>query len=203
MTYETTAAFAAAFFLLALSPGPGLAAILSRSLGSGLPAGLAVTSGLVVGDAVFLGAAMIGLSAIASTMGPLFQIVKYAGAAYLIWLGVQAIRAASTPIVVQAQASGALWKDAGLGLVVTLGNPKPILFYGALLPTFLDLSTATARDFAILMAVVVGVSFLVYSGYMVMIARARRLVLSTRTVKRLNQATGVMLIGSGVAVASR
>ncbi len=76
MTYEMTAAFAAAFFVLALSPGPGLVAIISRALGSGMPAGLAVTAGLVVGDAAFLGAAVIGLSAIANTMGPLFQIVK-------------------------------------------------------------------------------------------------------------------------------
>jgi threonine/homoserine/homoserine lactone efflux protein len=203
VTIEMTAAFAAAFFLLAVSPGPGLAAILSRSLGGGLLAGLAVTAGLVVGDAIFLGAAMIGLSAIATAMGPLFAVVKYAGAAYLIWLGVQAFRAASKPIDFQAQSSGALWKDVALGLMVTLGNPKPILFYGALLPTFLDLSKASVRDFSVMMTVVVVVSFVVYSGYMLMIERARRLIASTRTVKRLNQATGVMMIGSGVAIASR
>lgn len=205
MTYAMAAAFAAAFFLLAVSPGPGLAAILSRSIGSGVPAGLAVTGGLVVGDAIFLAAAMIGLSAIASTMGPVFQVVKYAGAAYLIWIGIQALRAAHRPISIHGQpaASRALWKDVGLGLMVTLGNPKPILFYGALLPTFLDLSTATLNDFLILMTVVVSVSFVVYSGYMLMIERARRLINSTQAAKRLNQATGIMLIGSGVAVASR
>ena len=102
-----------------------------------------------------------------------------------------------------AQGSGALWKDVGLGLTVILGNPKPILSYRALLPTFLDLSIATARDFAILMSVVVGVSFIVYSGYILMMAKARRMLSSTRMIKRLNQATGAMLIGSGVVVASR
>ncbi len=203
MTLEATAAFAAAFFLLALSPGPGLAAILSRALGSGLPAGLAVMAGLVVGDAIFLAIAMIGLSAIATTIGPLFQIVKYVGAAYLIWLGVQALRAATRPIDIAARPPAALWKDVGLGLVVTLGNPKPILFYGALLPTFLDLSTVTIRDFAVLMTIVVVVSLVVYSGYMLLLERARRLLASTRALQRLNQATGVMLIGSGVAVAAR
>ena len=203
MTYQMTAAFAAAFFVLALSPGPGLAAILSRSLGSGLPAGLAVTTGLVIGDAIFLGIAMIGLSAIANTMGPMFQVVKYAGAAYLVWLGIQAIRAATKPVEIQAIPSAPLLKDVGLGLVVTLGNPKPILFYGALLPNFLDLSSVTSGDFTILMAVVVAVSFAVYSGYMLVIEQARSVLNSTRAVKRLNQATGVMLIGSGLAVASR
>ncbi len=203
MTYQVTAAFAAAFFLLALSPGPGLVAILSRSLGGGLAAGFAVTAGLVVADAIFLGVAMIGLSAIANAMGPMFQVVKYAGAIYLLILGINAIRSSSKSLDIQAQKSGALWKDIGLGLVVTFGNPKPILFYGALLPTFLDLSTVTVQDFAILMAVVACVSFAVYGLYILLIERARRFVSSTRTVKRLNQATGVMLIGSGIAVASR
>ena len=203
MTLDMIAAFAGAFTLLALSPGPGLVAILSRALGGGFASGLAVTTGLVIGDAIFLAIAMIGLSALASTMGPLFQIVKYGGAAYLIWLGVQGLRAAGAPLSVAAQASGALWKDLLLGLIVTLGNPKPILFYGALLPTFLDLSTVSPRDFAILMSVVVGVSFVVYSGYILMVERARRLLASSNTAKRFNQATGVMLIGSGLAVASR
>ena len=209
MTAEMTTAFAGAFFLLAVSPGPGLVAILSRTLGGGFISGLMVTAGLVIGDAIFLAVAMVGLSAIASTMGLLFGIVKYAGAAYLVWLGVQAFRAASAKIEIDAAApehatrAGSLWKDLGLGLFVTLGNPKPILFYGALLPTFLDLSQTSARDFAVLMSVVVIVSFVVYSAYMLMIDNARRLLNSTRTIKRLNQTTGVMLIGSGIVVASR
>lgn len=203
MSLESLLAFAGAFFLLAASPGPGLAAILSRALGGGVTSGLAVIAGLVIGDAVFLGVAMIGLSAIANTMGPMFHILKYAGAAYLIWLGFKALRASDTPLIVSAQASGALWKDVMLGLLVTLGNPKPILFYGALLPTFLDLSTAGLSDFALLMMIVGVVSLLVCGGYVLMLERARHMLSATRAGKRLNQATGVMFIGSGLAVASR
>lgn len=203
MTLEATAAFAVAFLLLAVTPGPGLAAILSRALGGGAGAGLATTAGLVVGDALFLAAAMIGLSAIASALGPMFQIVKYAGAAYLIWLGVHAIRAARAPIHLSATRRGSLCRDVGMGLLVTLGNPKPILFYGALLPTFLDLSSATTADFLVMMTVVVVVSFVVYGAYIVMVERARRLLATTRMEQRLNQASGIMLVGSGVVVASR
>jgi threonine/homoserine/homoserine lactone efflux protein len=203
VSLEMIAAFAGAFFLLAVSPGPGLVAILSRALGGGYASGLAVTAGLVVGDAIFLAVAMVGLSAIANTMGPMFQVVKYAGAAYLIWLGVQSLRATGAPLTVEAQKSGTLIKDIVLGLVVTLGNPKPILFYGALLPTFLDLTTAGRHDFAILITVVAAVSAVVYSGYMLLIERARRILAETRAGHRLNQATGVMLIGSGIAVATR
>jgi threonine/homoserine/homoserine lactone efflux protein len=90
-----------------------------------------------------------------------------------------------------------------LGLVVTLGNPKPIIFYGALLPTFLDLSRIGVIDFAVLMAVVVAVSFLVYIVYMVLARRAGRMLVSSGTAKRLNQTTGVMLVGSGLMVAAR
>lgn len=197
-------AFAGAFVILAVSPGPGLVAILSRTLGDGYAAGLAVTAGLVIGDAVFLAIAMVGLSAIASAMGPLFQIIKFAGAAYLVWLGVQAFRSASAPVSIEAAPSrGGLVKDLGLGLIVTLGNPKPIIFYGALLPTFLDLSRIGVLDFAVLMSVVVVVSFVVYSAYMVIAHRAGRLLMSGNTAKRLNQTTGVMLVGSGLVVASR
>lgn len=203
MTLESAAAFAAAFFLLALAPGPGLAAIVSRTLGSGLASGFAVTTGLVIGDFIFMGVAVVGLSAIAAAMGPVFQVVKYAGAAYLIWLGYRAITSAARPLAVESQASVTLWRDVGIGLLVTLGNPKPILFYGALLPTFLDMTRIGTNDYVVLAAIVVGISYLVYGGYMLLADRTRRLVASTRAVRRLNQATGTMLIGSGVLVATR
>lgn len=203
MTLETTVVFAVAFLLLAVTPGPGLAAILSRALSGGMAAGLATTAGLVAGDATLLAAAMVGLSTIATTLGPLFEIVKYAGAAYLIWLGIQSIREARTPIRLTAGKQGSLTGSVGVGLVVTLGNPKPILFYSALLPAFLDLTAATTGDFAIMMAVVVVVSFLVYGTYIVLVERARQMLATTRLTRRLGEASGVMLIGSGVVVASR
>jgi threonine/homoserine/homoserine lactone efflux protein len=203
MSLETTAVFAFAFFLLALVPGAGLAAILSRTLGSGVHAGLAVTTGLVVGDFIFLGVAMAGLSAIAAAMGPLFQVVKYAGAAYLIWLGYRAFRAASKPIEIQVRRGTALWRDVGIGLLVTLGNPKPILFYGALLPTLLDVRSIGWSDYLIMSGVVVGISYVVYGGYMLLLERTRRFLTSARATRRLNQATGTMLVGSGILVATR
>jgi threonine/homoserine/homoserine lactone efflux protein len=203
MSLQTTLAFVAAFFLLAVSPGPGLVAILSRALGGGMRSGYAVMSGLVLGDALFLGIAMVGLSTIATTFGPLFQAVKYAGAAYLLWLGVKALRASAAPLEVSARSAQPLWKDAALGLFVTLGNPKPILFYGALLPTFLDMSRASVHDFLLMMAVVVVVSTVVYGAYMLMLERARHLLASGNMARRVDQATGVMLIGSGLVVATR
>jgi threonine/homoserine/homoserine lactone efflux protein len=203
LTPESLLAFAVGMTLLSLSPGPGLAAILSRTWTSGLGAGFAVTAGLVVGDFLFLGIAAIGLTAIATTLGPLFQIVKYAGALYLIWLGVKLILAASKPLTVEASPPVHPGRDVGMGLLVTLGSPKPILFYSALLPTFLDVTAIGIGDFLLLGAVVVAVSFTVYGGYMVLADRSRRMLASTAVVRRLNQATGAVLVGSGIVVASR
>ncbi|MGH6894734.1 MAG: LysE family translocator [Dongiaceae bacterium] len=203
MAFESAIAFAIGMFLLALSPGPGLATILSRALASGPAAGLAVTAGLVVADFVFLGVAMVGLTAIASALGPLFQIIQYAGAAYLFWLGYRASRGSAAPMIVAPRRGSGLLRDVGLGLLVTLGNPKAILFYGALLPTFLDMSRIHAGDFLILAAIVVVISYLVYGGYIVLAERGRRLLSSTSASRVFNRLTGTVLIGAGVAVAAR
>jgi len=203
MTIEYAGAFAIAMFLWTTLPGPGLAVVVSRSLGSGPRAGFAVITGLVIADFIFLGIAFIGLLAIATTMGPMFQIVKYAGAAYLIWRGYRALVEADDPAVVQAEASSALMRDIGLGLLATLGNPKAILFFGAILPTFVDMTTVGVVDFLVLAGIVAGISYLVYGGCIVLADRTRRLMASTKVAKRLKQATGMLLIGSGIVVATR
>jgi threonine/homoserine/homoserine lactone efflux protein len=156
-----------------------------------------------VADFIFLGIAFIGLLAVAKTMEPLFQIVKYAGAAYLIWRGYRAIVDAGDPVALAIGASGVLWRDMGLGLLATLGNPKAILFFGAILPTFVDVTSAAIIDFLILAGIVAGVSYLVYGVCIVLASRTRRLIASTKAVRRLRQATGTILIGSGIAVAAR
>src|SRR5215475_10394381 len=162
MTIHTMVAFGIAMFFLALSPGPGLATIISRALASGPVAGLAVVVGLVLADFFFMGVAMVGLTAVAAALGPLFQVVKYAGAAYLVWLGYRAFRGTGKPLVVAPKSGQGPARDVGLGFLVTLGNPKAILFYSALLPTFLDMAQIRFGDFLILAAIVVAVAYLVY-----------------------------------------
>jgi len=203
MTIGSAVAFAIGMFLWTSLPGPGLAVVVSRALSSGSNAGFAVVTGLVLADLVFLGIAFIGLLAIATTMGPMFQFVKYAGAAYLIWRGYRAFVGAQNSIAVQATASGALWRDISLGLLATIGNPKAILFFGAILPTFIDMTTVGVTDLLVLVGIVAGVSYLVYGCYIILADRTRHLVTSTKAAKRLRKVTGVMLIGSGIVVATR
>jgi threonine/homoserine/homoserine lactone efflux protein len=203
MTFHSAIAFGIAMFFLALSPGPGLATILSRSLSSGPISGLAVTAGLVLADFFFMAVAMVGLTAIAATLGPLFQIAKYAGAVYLIWLGYRAFRGSGKPLVVAPKSGQGLAKDIGLGFLVTLGNPKAILFYSALLPTFLDMTRINVGDFFILAAIVVAISYLVYGAYIFIAERSRLLLSSTSASRVFNRLTGTVLIGAGIAVAAR
>jgi threonine/homoserine/homoserine lactone efflux protein len=203
MTVHTAIAFAIGMFFLALSPGPGLATIISRSLASGVIAGLAVTAGLVLADFFFMAVAMAGLTAIATAMGPLFQIVKYAGALYLVWLGYRTFRGSGKPLIVAPKGGRGLAKDVGLGFLVTLGNPKAILFYGALLPTFLDMTKIEPSDFLVLAAIVVVISYLVYGSYIFLAERSRRLLSSSSASRFFNRLTGTILIGAGIAVAAR
>jgi len=202
MTIENSVVFAIAMFLWTILPGPGFAVVVSRALGSGLRAGFAVITGLVVADLIFLGIAFVGLLAIATTMGPMFQVVKYAGAAYLIWRGYRVLVGADDAVV-QADTSGAVIRDIGLGLLATLGNPKAILFFGAILPMFVDMTIVGLVDLLLLAGIVAGISYLVYGGCMVLADRTRRLLASTKIAKRFRQATGMLLIGSGIVVASR
>lgn len=203
MTVETAIAFAIGIFLLALSPGPGLATIVSRALASGPLAGLAVTAGLVLADFCFMGIAMAGLTAIAAALGPVFQVIKYAGAAYLLWLGYRAFRSSAVPLIVAPRSGKGIIKDIGLGFLVTLGNPKAILFYGALLPSFLDMTRIRFLDFLILAAIVVIVCCVVYGAYIVVAERSRRLLSSTHVSRAFNRLTGSILVGAGVAIAAR
>jgi threonine/homoserine/homoserine lactone efflux protein len=203
MTLQIAVAFAVAMFLWALLPGPGLAAVVSRALGSGTKAGFAVIAGLAVADVIFMGIAIVGLLAIATALGPMFRVVKYAGAAYLIWRGYRAIVEAGKPMAVETDADGLLWRDISLGLLITLGNPKAILFYGAILPAFVDMTQVGFVDFLILAGIVAGTSCLVYGGCIILAERTRRLMASTKAVKRLKQVTGTILIGSGIVVATR
>ncbi len=211
MSLETLLAFTLAMFLLAASPGPGFLMVVARALTGGLKAGLAAIAGLVVGDILFLVLAILGLSALAAVMGEFFLAVKILGAAYLIWLGVKLWRSKpSLPHMDRPEAPQAklahpmsLWRSAALGFFVTLGNPKAILFYSALLPTFIDVAALTLPDVVVLTAVVTVVLFLVLGVYAFLAARAGRMVKRPRALTWLNRVTGGLLVGAGIAVATR
>ncbi|MEM9670315.1 MAG: LysE family translocator [Pseudomonadota bacterium] len=203
MDIYSSFAFASAVFLLAASPGPGLAAVLSRCLVSGFSSGIAVVVGFLLVDFLFLCLAILGVSAIASTLGPVFHLFKWIAAAYLIWLGFGTLKNAKKMSGVPSRPSSTYRQDVGLGAIVTLGNPKAILFYGALLPTFFEISQIRVSEFVALCAIISVVSFLVYGIYMSIFLKSQKMFETTKFSKRIQQASGCLFMGSGVAVALR
>jgi threonine/homoserine/homoserine lactone efflux protein len=196
--------FAGALLIAAASPGPGLAALVARVLARGRSGAAAFTAGLAIGDVVWLAAAVTGLSAAAQLFGGLFVLIKYAGAAYLLFLAWKLWTAPVVPLaeghVPPAERPGRLFLA---GLAVTLGNPKVMVFYLALLPTLIDIQGIGPLAFAELALVTLSVLGLVFGAYIALALRARRLFASPRALRRVNRATGAVMAGAAVAIVSR
>lgn len=206
MHLSVLAAFTVALAIAVALPGPGIFAVVSCALGRGLRAALALIAGIIVGDLIYFYLAVLGLAALARTMGEFFIIVKFAGAAYLVWLGIKLWREKpSDPAAAEATAPSVAGdrRDLVAGFLVTIGNPKTIAFYAGLLPTFIDLEQLSAGDALAMGLIVVLVVGLIPAAYALAAAGSRRFFHSPARRRLLNRTAGTMLIGSGVTVATR
>ncbi len=196
--------FATALFIAAASPGPGIAAIVARVLGRGMQGAAAFSAGVAIGDVVWLTFAIVGLAALAEAFHGVFLVIKYAGAAYLLYLGYRLWTAPVAATPVEAATAGEHPVKLFLaGLAVTMGNPKVMVFYLALLPTLLDLARITFVGYAELVAVTLAVLGVVFGGYIGLAARARRLFTSPRAIRWINRTTGTVMAGAAAAIAAR
>lgn len=191
--------------VLAASPGPGVFATVARALASGFRQSFAVICGIVVGDVIYLLFAVFGLSMVAMALGDMFFIVKICGGAYLIWLGVRIWFKKPAPPVTENQNQNihSRWGNFVTGLIITLSNPKVILFYCGFLPTFLDLSALTPIDLIIVVTIITIVLGGVLCIYAFLASRARRMFTNRQAVRRLNRTAGVVMVGTGLAIAIR
>src|SRR5688572_6575200 len=156
MTLAGFIAYSGALALAAAIPGPGVTALVARALGSGFRSSLFMSLGLIVGDLTYLTAVVLGLALVAQTFGMLFLVVKWFGVAYLGWLAWTFWNSGITPESVEARkGKGGLVSSFVAGLTVTLGNPKTMIFYLALVPTLVDLQTITVGDYGVLAAITV------------------------------------------------
>lgn len=204
MTIYSAIGFSVAMLILAASPGPGVFATVARALASGFRSAQAVICGIVLGDIIFLLFAAFGLSMVARVLGNMFFIVKICGGVYLVWLGVKIWLKDPEPVFEnQDSDTRSQWANFVSGLVITLSNPKVILFYCGFLPTFLDLSTLTVFDLAIVVAIITAVLVAVLGTYAYLASRARQFFTSKRSVRRLNRAAGSVMVAAGVAIAVR
>lgn len=195
--------FAVALAIAAGTPGPNVAAIVARVITSGWRSVTPFISGLWLGEAVWMSLAVFGLAALAETMYWAFVAVKYAGVAYLLYL---AWKMWTAPV---GNGDGApvrrdAWPRMFLaGLALSLGNPKIMVFYLALLPTIIDLSGVTLAAWAELTVTMLAILAAVDFAYVLLAARARKLLRSPRALRLANRASATAMGGAAAAIATR
>ncbi|MBK8324739.1 MAG: LysE family translocator [Betaproteobacteria bacterium] len=197
------ALFIAASALLALAPGPDIVTVLARGISQGRRAGFAAALGFAAGCLFHTALAALGVAALIRSSPVAFDLVRYAGAAYLLWIGIQAIRHREA-ISMQAAGGGAglatIFRQSVIGNAL---NPKVTLFFLSFLPQFVDEKAgAVGFQMAILGAVFMAVTVVVFgavaffSGWIGERLRARPAIAS-----RLNLFAGLAFIGLGIRVA--
>ena len=202
MTFAGLFIFAAAYAVSVASPGPGIAAIVARGLGNGLQGMAWFLLGFMFGDLTLFWIAAFGLAAIAQAHAGVLAIIKYAGAAYLLYL---AFKLWTAPVTL-AEAEPIPDRTEGVRLfltsyALTIGNPKAIVFFMALLPAIVDLKLLNLTGVAEISVIIVPIIWTILGLYAFAAARARTLFRSTRAMKALNRGTGAVMAGAAAAVA--
>jgi len=202
MTLYSILAFTGAMFLLAITPGPGVFATISRGLASGFNNAAFVVLGIVLGDIIFLLLAIFGLSAIATVLGDFFILVKYLGGSYLLYIGYKILTSKEDETDVKGVHELSWKKNFFAGLFITLSNPKVILFYLGFLPTFVNLKTLTVIDIIVISTIVTIVLGGVMLGYAYSASGTKKLFKSKSSKRKMNIAAGsVMITAGGVLIA--
>jgi threonine/homoserine/homoserine lactone efflux protein len=200
MSLQVYLAFIAACIALALLPGPIVTLLIANGLRHGTRAALTNIAGVQLGLVIALGVVAVGLTSLMATMGYWFDWVRFAGAAYLVWLGVKLIRSPVEGVSADAPPPPPRGGFFLQGFVVALSNPKLLVFFGAFLPQFMDMSKDHVSQVAVL-----GVTFMVIAGltdatYALLAGRARTFFSAKRT-RLMSRVSGGFMIGGGVWLA--
>ena len=202
MTYATWAAFAAAYGLMAVTPGPVTLLVMSYALSQGRRSALAVVAGTTLGDATCMLAAMLGLGALLAASAGAFAVLKIAGAAYLVFLGLRLWRA---PVAAEGQPAAApagAMRMFAHAWVTTVLNPKTVLFFMVFLPQFIDPQARLAPQAAILGGTILAVGGTIDGGYSLGAGWLRRFTRRPRAQRAVNRVAGSLLMGEGFVAAT-
>ena len=200
-------AFLGVAVLVIVTPGPDTALTIRNTLLGGRPAGIATAVGVVSGQAVWALATSVGLVALLLASEPAFAAVRIAGAAYLIYLGLQALVAAFRPggngrIEVGPRQDLPRRVAARQGLISNLGNPKMAAFFPSLLPQFVPSGEPTFLPLLLLGLVFCSLTFVWLSAYAVVVARAGDLLRRPRIRRAMEAVTGAVLVALGLRLAA-
>jgi homoserine/homoserine lactone efflux protein len=201
MSPEILIAFIAACILLGLTPGPNMSLIMASTLTSGLRAGLTTLAGTTTGLALLVGAAAAGMSSVMVFMSEWFDVIRWIGAVYLVYLGARQLWLLRRRITGAAPPSHRAGANLYLeGVLVSLSNPKVLLFLGAFLPQFIDPARDPVWQLSVLAVLFVVVLAAVDVAYTLAVARARATFDAAR-LRLLDGAAGVLLLLGGLALA--
>ena len=196
MSLELFLPFLFATVILLATPGPTILLVVSYALAQGRGVALAVVAGVILGDLLAMSATLLGLGVILTTSATLFTAMKWAGAAYLAWMGWRMIRSAGTATADLAQVAGksrsTAFRDSAL---VTLLNPKSIGFFVAFLPQFIDPLAPVAPQFGVMIATFVGLGGVNALAYALLAAQLRSKVARPDRMAWLQRGSGAVLIG--------
>lgn len=199
MTFEIYIAYIVACFVIALVPGPTVTVIVANSLAHGSRAGLLNVAGTQLGLALMMAILVVGLSSVIAAMGWLFDWLRWAGAAYLVWLGWKLLRAPEAMVDIQKSSvpkGGFLLQ----GFLVLMANPKALLWFGAFIPQFIDPTGNYVGQIVLLGVTAMAVALVSDGAYAVVTGRASAM-LSRKRVRLVSQLSGGFLIGGGIWLA--
>lgn len=195
--------FAGALFVAAGSPGPSIAALVARVLARGHRDVVPFVAAMWLGEAIWLSLAVWGLSAIAQSFHLVFVAIKWLGVAYLVFLAWKMWTASGQLDPDAAPEPVAPAKMFATGLAITLGNPKIMLFYMALVPTIIDLRHLSVLGWAELTATMVLTLLAVDALWILLAARVRRLLRNPQAIRIVNRCGAGMMAGAATAIATR
>ena len=204
MSVSSLLLFAAVYFAAVATPGPGVAALVARVLAHGLTGVAPFIAGYVAGDLIWLTIAGTGLAVVAHAFAGVFIALKFAGVAYLLYVAWGLARAGGSAGQTTAPTAATRgWRAFFGSLSLTLGNPKVIVFFLAIMPLAIDLNAMTPGSFVALGAVIALVITATLAGYAVAANRARALLRSSRAIKLAHRAAAGVMAGVAIAIATR
>lgn len=200
MTFTVWLTVFTAAILIAVSPGPGAVSSMSAGVRFGYARTLALIGGLQAALVIQLAIVALGFGALLATSELAFNLMRYAGAAYLVWIGIQKWRA---PIEVPTDSPRLAARNLFVqGLLVNLTNPKAIVFMAALVPQFIDPNAPQALQYLIVGLTLCGVDIVVMSAYALAATRLRRWTHDPRAQRIQNRCFGGLFVSAGAFLAS-
>jgi homoserine/homoserine lactone efflux protein len=196
MNWELFAAFLVITSIMVITPGPIVTLVIATGASQGIRAALITVVGTTLGNAILIATIAFGLSFVVKYAAVLFEILRWVGAAYLIWLGIQAWRHAGENAADATPPPGHVhvWR----GFAVALSNPKTIAFFTAFLPQFIDPTLPVDRQLAVMCSVTVVGAALTDAGWAVAAGLGRAWFMTSWRAKLLGRLSGVALIGGGL-----